>query len=124
MARLKDKLFAFVNGRKTITKGDIEEFLDADCQERGLKPYDGSLCPGMMKGHWRTDNHMTIYKTECPELPDNSLRIYLSVYGIGNKPMFYGIDGIELNQLTRDDEREARIWQDLNNGIVGKAYQD
>lgn len=122
MEKLKDKLIAFVNGRKTITKGDIEEFLDADCQERGLKPYDGSLCPGMMKGHWRTDNRMTIYKTECSGLPDNSLRIYLSVYGVGNKTMFYSIDGIDLNQLTREDEREAKIWQELNSGIVGKMY--
>lgn len=119
---IKEKLIAFVNGRKTITKEDIEEFLDADCQERGLKPYDGSLCPGVMKGHWCTENRMTIYKTECSGLPDNSLRIYLSVYGVGNKTMFYSIDGIDLNQLTREDEREVKIWQDLNDGIVGKMY--
>ena len=122
MTRLKDKLIAFVNGRKTVTMEDVKEFLGTDYQTRGLKPYDGSLCPGIMKGHWRTENRVTIYKAECPGLPDNSLRIYLSVYGIGNNRMFYTIDGIELNQLTREDEREAKIWQDVNDGIMGKTY--
>ena len=122
MGKLKDKLIAFVNGRKTVTKEDVKGFLEIDYQTRGLKPYDGSLCPGMMKGHWRTDNRMTIYKTECPGLPDNSLRIHLSTYGIGDKAMFYTIDDIEFNSLTREDEREAKIWQDMNDGVVGKTY--
>lgn len=115
-------MIAFVNSREAVTKEDIIGFLETDCQERGLKPYDGSLCPGMMKGHWRTENRMTIYKTECPGLPDNSLRIRMSGYGIGDKAMFYTIDGIEFNSLTREDEREAKIWQDMNDGIVGKTY--
>ena len=122
MGKLKDKLIAFLNSREAVTKEDIIEFLETDYQTRGLKPYDGSLLPGWEKGHWHTENRVTIYKTECPGLPDNSLRIYLSVYGIGNKRMFYGIDGIELNSLTREDEREVKIWQDLNDGIVGKTY--
>lgn len=122
MGKLKDKLIAFVNSRKAVTKEDIIGFLETVYQERGLKPYDGSLLPGWEKGHWHTENRMTIYKTECPGLPDNSLHIYLSFYGIGNKRMFYGIYGIELNFLTREDEREAKIWEELNDGIVGKMY--
>lgn len=123
MGKSKDKLIAFVNSRESVTKEDIIGFLEQVYQERGLKPYDGSLLPGWKKGHWHTENRMTIYKAECPGLPDNSLRIYLSVYGVGNKRMFYTIDGVELNSLTRDKEREAKIWQDMNDGIVGKTYQ-
>ena len=100
----------------------MKEFLETDYQTRGLKPYDGSLLPGWEKGHWHTENRVTIYKTECPGLPDNSLRICLSGFGIGDKAMFYTIDGIEFNSLTREDEREAKIWQDMNDGIVGKTY--
>lgn len=122
MGKLKDKLIAFVNGREAVRKEDIIGFLKTDYQARGLKPYDGSLLPGWEKGHWHTENRMSIYKTECPGLPDSSLRIYLSIYGIGNKRMFYSIDGIEFNSLTREDEREVKIWQDLNDGIVGKTY--
>lgn len=122
MARLKDKLIAFVNGREAVTKEDVKEFLETNYQTRGLKPYDGSLLPGWKKGHWHTENRMTIFKTECPGLPDNSLRIYLSVFGIGDKAMFYTIDRIEFNSLTREDERKAKIWQDLQDGIVGKMY--
>ena len=25
-------------------------------------------------------------------------------------------------ELTREDEREAKIWQDVNDGIMGKTY--
>lgn len=120
--KLKDELIAFVNSSKVVTKEDIKKFLETVYQERGLKPYDGSVYVGIMKGHWQSQNKLTIYKTECPNLPDNSLCIYLSGYGIGDKAMFYTIDGIEFNPLTREDEREAKIWQDLNDGIVGKTY--
>ena len=120
--KLKDKLIAFVNSREAATKKDVKEFLETYYQTRGLKPYDGSLLSGWEKGHWHTENRVTIYKAECPRLPDNRLRIYLSVYGIGNKRMFYGIGGIELNSMTREEEVRAKIWKDINNGIVGKTY--
>lgn len=123
MGKLKDKLIAFVNSREAVTKEDIIGFLETDYQARGLKPYDGSLLPGWKKGHWRTENRLTINKNECPNLPSNSLRIRMSGYGIGDKAMFYSIDGIEFNPLTCDEEREAKIWQDMNDGIVGKTYQ-
>lgn len=122
MGKIKDKLITFVNSREAVTKKDVKEFLETVYQERGLKPYDGSVYVGIMKGHWHTGNRMTIYKTECSNLPSNSLRIRMSGYGIGDKVMFYSIDGIEFNSLTREDEREVKIWQDLNDGIVGKTY--
>lgn len=122
MGKLKDKLIALLNNRDAITEEGIRQFLETYYQECGLKPYDGSVYVGIMKGHWQSRNRLIIYKTDCPKLPSNSLRIRMSGYGIGDKAMFYSIDGIEFNSLTREDEREVKIWQDLNDGIVGKMY--
>lgn len=122
MGNLKEKLVAFMNSCDAITEEGIRQFLETYYQECGLKPYDGSLYVGIMKGHWQSRNRLTIYKTDCPKLPSNSLRIYLSGYGIRDKNLFYTIDGVEFNPLTRDEERKAKIWQDMNDGIVGKTY--
>lgn len=122
MGQLKEKLVAFMNSCDAITEEGIRQFLETYYQERRLKPYDGSVYVGIMKGHWQSRNRLTIYKTNCPKLPSSSLRIYLSGYGIRDKIMFYTIDGVEFNPLTREEEREAKIWQDMNDGIEGKTY--
>lgn len=123
MGKLKEHIISFMNSREVFTEEDVRAAIENIYKERGLKLYDNSLAPGIMKGHWRTENKVTIYKTECPNLPNNSLRICLSGYGIGNQSMFYSIDSITPNGLTREDEVEVKIWQDMNDGIVGKTYR-
>jgi len=91
--------------------------------EQGLKPYSNELVPFIMKGRWRSCNMFTIYKEDFPALRCESVRICISKYGVREKAMCYSIDSIDESTLTHQQEIEARIWADMNDGITGKTYR-
>jgi len=125
MAKLKERIIARINATPdVVTLNDVQEEIDNFLQEQGLKAHNDELVPGY-KGAWRTEQKMTIYKTETHSAfwGSESLRIKFSKYGVGDKAMYYSIEELELNAQNREQERDARIWADLNDGIVGREYK-
>ena len=125
MAKLKSRIIARINATPdVITLNDVQEEIDNFLQEQGLKAHNDELVPGY-KGAWRTEQKMTIYKSETHSAfwGSESLRIKFSKYGVGDKAMYYSIEELELNAQNREQERDARIWADLNDGIVGREYK-
>jgi len=125
MAKLKERIIARINATPdVVTLNDVQEEIDNFLQEQGLKAHNDELVPGY-KGAWRTEQKMTIYKTETHSAfwGSENLRIKFSKYGVGDKAMYYSIEELELNAQNREQERDARIWADLNDGIVGREYK-
>jgi len=125
MAKLKERIIARINTTPdVVTLNDVQEEIGNFLQEQGLKAHNGELVPGY-KGAWRTEQKMTIYKSETHSAfwGSESLRIKFSKYGVGDKAMYYSIEELELNAQNREQERDARIWADLNDGIVGREYK-
>lgn len=125
MGKLKERIVALINASKDrVTLDDVQAELEKVLQEQGLKAHNDELVPGY-KGAWRTEQKMTIYKSETHSAfwGSESLRIKFSKYGVGDKAMYYSIDDLELSALNKEQERDARIWADLNDGIVGREYK-
>lgn len=125
MAKLKERIIARINATPdVVTLNDVQEEIDNFLQEQGLKAHNEELVPGY-KGAWQTEQKMTIYKTETHSAfwGFESLRIKFSKYGVGDKAMYYSIEEFELNAQNREQERDAHIWADLNDGIVGREYK-
>lgn len=117
------KQFVMAGITRTSTEQDIERRVCEWLENSGLKPYDNSITPGFCKGHWVSEHKMDIYKDEWEDLPQEHVIVEYRRYGIGNKAMFYDVESVYFNTLTKEQEREARIWGDVCDGIVGKTYK-
>ena len=125
MAKLKDRIIARINATPdVVTLNDVQEEIGNFLQEQGLQPHNGELVPGF-EGAWKSTQKTVIYKSDTNSnfWGFESLTVSVSRYGKGDKAMYYSIDALDLSQLTKEQGRDARIWADLNDGIVGKEYQ-
>lgn len=125
MATIKKRIIDCINAfSDTVTLNDVEQEVAKALQENGLQPHNGELVPGF-DGAWKSTQKTVIYKSETNSnfWGSESLTISVSIYGKGDKAMYYSIDALDLSQLTKEQERDAHIWADLNDGIVGKDYK-
>ena len=125
MATIKKHIIDCINAfSDTVTLNDVEQEVAKALQENGLQPYNGELVPGF-EGAWKSTQKTVIYKSETNSnfWGFESLTVSVSRYGKGDKAMYYSIDTLDLSQLTKEQERDARIWADLNDGIVGREYK-
>lgn len=125
MATIKKRIIDCINAfSDTVTLKDVEQEVTKAMQENGLQAHNGELVPGF-EGAWKSTQKMVIYKSETNSnfWGFESLTVSVSRYGKGDKAMYYSIDALDLSQLTKEQGRDARIWADLNDGIVGKEYQ-
>jgi len=125
MATIKKRIIDCINAfSDTVTLKDVEQEVAKALQEQGLQPHNGELVTGY-QGAWKSTQKTVIYKSETNSnfWGFESLTVCVSRYGKGGKTMYYSIDALDLNQLTREQESDARIWADLNDGIVGKKYK-
>ena len=125
MATIKKRIIDCINAfSDTVTLNDVEQEVAKALQENGLHPHNGELVPGF-EGAWKSTQKTVIYKSETNSnfWGFESMTVSVSRYGKGDKAMYYSIDTLDLSQLTKEQGRDARIWSDLNDGIVGKEYQ-
>lgn len=125
MATIKKRIIGCINAfSDTVTLNDVEQEVAKALQENGLQPHNGELVPGY-KGAWKSTQKTVIYKSETNSnfWGFESLTVSVSRYGKGDKAMYYSIDALDLSQLTKERKRDAHIWADLNDGIVGKDYK-
>jgi len=125
MTTIKKRIIDCINAfSDTVTLNDVEQVVAKTMQEKGLQPHNGELVPSF-EGAWKSAQKTVIYKSETTSnfWGCECLTVIVSRYGKGDKAMYYSIDGLDMSQLTKEQERDARIWADLNDGIVGKEYQ-
>lgn len=125
MATIKKRIIDCINAfSDTVTLKDVEQEVAKAMQENGLQPHNGELVPGF-EGAWKSTQKTVIYKSETNSnfWGFESLTVSVSRYGKGDKAMYYSIDALDLSQLTKEQGRDARIWADLNDGIVGREYK-
>lgn len=125
MATIKKRIIDCINAfSDTVTLKDVEQEVAKAMQENGLQAHNDELVPGF-EGAWKSTQNTVIYKSETNSnfWGFESLTVSVSRYGKGDKAMYYSIDALDLSQLTKEQERDARIWADLNDGIVGREYK-
>ena len=124
MATIKKRIIDCINASDTVMLQDVEQEVAKTLQEQGLQPHNGELVPGF-DGAWKATQKTVIYKSETNSnfWGIESLTVSVSRYGKGDKAMYYSIEEFELNTQNREQERDARIWADLNDGIVGREYK-
>ena len=116
------KQYVMAGTTEASTEQEIERRACEWLENSGLKPYDNSLTPGFCKGHWVSEHKIDIYKDEWENLPQEHVIIQYRRYGIKDKAIFYDVVSVYFNTLTKGQEREARIWNDVCDGIIGKMY--